>query len=186
MKRKLKFAAYAGIISLIMILPEMYLEEMLKGQPDALWIFNLEIFVYIIANISTVFIYYGFYLIGKDHNVATIVISSIIIVLLNFFWYTYQAFTIREVAASYNIVGGTVLVVFGLSRIVFGYGVFKIRNELGKLATTISVLEVVIGLFLMSIYAYLVGFVLSLAAAVIQIMFLFRLSKTYEEKTVSS
>jgi hypothetical protein len=179
MQNKLKIAAYAGLISLLVVPPEIFLEHMLNEHPDTQWLFILLIITYMISVSSTVLLYYGFYVIGSALDVSAITASSFIIILLNFFWYIFQAFTIQEPVAAYSIVGGTVLVVFGISRIVFGYGIFKVRDSLGRLATSIAVLEIVIGLFLISVILYLVGFVLSLAAAVLQIMLLLRLSGSF-------
>jgi len=66
--------------------------------------------------------------------------------------------------------------VFGASRLLFGYGVYRARAALGGLAMPITILELVIGLFLMSVKFYLIGFVLSLVAVVLQIMLLLRLA----------
>lgn len=184
MNNKLKIAAYAGIISILLIPPEIFLEHMLNENPGTQWIFILIIFIYIISVLSTIILYYGFYLIGHSINVPAIKISSSIIILLNLIWYIFQIFAIQEPIAFYNIFGGTVLVVFGISRIVFGYGVYKARTALGKPATSIAILEIVIGLFLISVVLYLVGFVLSLVVAVMQIMLLFRLSKSFDEEQV--
>ena len=177
MDKILRTAAYAGIISLILIPPEIILEHLHAEQPGNLWIFFPIVLIYMLAIGTSIFFYYGFYMIGQKLNIRAIMISSLIIILLNFFWYMFQFFTIRFSPETYNIIGGTVLVIFGISRIIFGIGIYKVRYSLGRLSTSISILEIVIGLFLISVLWYLVGFVLSLAAAVLQIMLLFRLSK---------
>jgi len=178
-------AAYAGILSLLFVPPEIFLENMLNDSPDTHWIFFLIIFVYIISVLTTVLLYYGFYLIGDKLHVPAIKISSSIIILLNFIWYIFQVFAIQEPISFYNIFGGTVLIVFGISRILFGYGIYKVRTTLGQLAKPIAILEIVIGIFLVSVLAYFVGFFLSIIAAILQIILLFRLSKSFDENLIS-
>jgi hypothetical protein len=181
--RKLKIAAYAGILSLLLVPPEIFLEHSLNENPRTQWILVSVIFIYILSVAFTVLLYYGFYLIGRELHDSAIVISCLIIILLNFVWYIFQAYAIQEPVSFYGLIGGAVLIVFGASRILFGYGVFRARTALGGLATPIAILEIVIGLFLITVKFYLVGFVLSLAAAVLQIMLLLRLSRFVDEET---
>ena len=173
---KLKIAAYAGILSLLFVPPEIFLEHTLNENPGTQWIFISVLVIYILSVSFTVLLYYGFCLIGRDLHVPAIVISSLIIILLNFVWYGFQVYAIQAPVSFYGLVGGAVLVVFGASRMLFGYGVFRARTGLGGLATPLAILEIVIGLFLISVKFYLVGFVLSLIAAVLQIVLLLRLS----------
>lgn len=183
MSKKLKIAAYAGILSLVLVPPEIFLEHMLNENPGTQWVFISIVFVYVFSVSCTVFLYYAFFLLGRELDVSAIVISSVIIILLNFIWYSFQVYAIRDPVAFYNLFGGAVLVVFGASRIVFGYGVYRARTALGGLATSLAVLEIVIGLFLITVRLYLVGFVLSLPAAVLQIMLLLGLSRSFDEET---
>ena len=181
MSKKLKLAAYAGLLSILLVPPEIFLEHIFNENPGTQWIFVFIIFIYILSVLSTVMLYYVFYLIGHTFNNPAIKISSLVIIMLNFIWYIFQIFAIQEPVAFYNIFGGAVLVVFGISRITFGYGILKIRAALGRLATPIAILEIVIGLFLISVMLYLVGFVISLIVAVLQIILLLRLSKSFDE-----
>lgn len=183
MSMKLKIAAYAGILSLLLVPPEIFLEHTLNENPGTQWIFISVVFIYILSVSFTVLLYYGFCLIGRELHVPAMVISSLTIILLNFVWYGFQVYAIQEPVSFYGLVGGAVLVVFGASRILFGYGVFRARTELGGLATPLAILEIVIGLFLISVKFYLVGFVLSLIAAVLQIVLLLRLSRSVDEET---
>ncbi len=178
MNIQLRLAALGGLISLFFIPPEIYLEHQLNIDPQAQWLLYIIIFIYVASVLSTVALYNGFYLIGKKFNIPAIVISCILIILLKIIWYVFQIFAIQEPISFYNIFGGTVLVVFGVSRIVFGYGIYKVRSELGKPSTSIAVLEILVGLFLISVIAYLGGLVLSLIVAILQIILLLRLSKS--------
>ena len=182
MSKKLKIAAWAGLLSILLVPPEIYLEHLLDEQPGTQWIFLLILCIYIISVLFTVLLYYGFYLIGKKFNAPFITISSLIIILLNFIWYIFQVFNLQEPIAFYNTFGGVVLIVFGLSRFAFGYGVYKIRNELGKPATSIAILEFVIGLFLVTLVVYFVGLLVSIVVAILQFILLMRLSKSLDDK----
>jgi hypothetical protein len=183
MSIRLKIAAYAGLLSLILIPPEIFLEQTLKQYPDELWLYYSVILIYVLTVLTTVLVYYGFYLIGNHFSARAIKISSLIIILLNFVWYTFQVVILEQPVTYYNIFGGTVLVVFGFSRILFGYGLYMIQDKVGQLAKPMAILEVVIGLFLISVIYYLGGFVLSLVVAVMQIILLLRLSKILGEST---
>ena len=184
MGKKLKIAAWAGLLSLVLVPPEIYLEHLLNEQPGMQWIFLLILCVYIISVLFTILLYYGFILVGKKYNAPFIIVSSLVMILLKFVWYIFQVFNLLEPIAFYNIFGGVVLVVFGLSRLGFGYGVYKIRDTLGKPATSIAVLEFVIGLFLVTIVVYFAGLLVSIVVAILQFILLMRLSKTLNDEPV--
>jgi hypothetical protein len=173
---RLKAAAYAGILSLLLIPPEIFLEESLRANPGTLWIFASISLIYILNVALAVVFYRGFILIGRRLDHSSIVVGSMIIILLNFAWYGFQVYALRGPVSFYGVYGGVVLVVFGASRLLFGHGIYRARDTLGGLAMPIAILELVIGLFLMSVRFYLVGFVLSLVAVVLQIMLLLRLA----------
>jgi hypothetical protein len=178
MKSWLKVAAYAGILSLVVIAPEIFLEEMFRQHPETHWLALLVVAIYVVSVGTTVLFYYGFCLLGHRFGAPAITMSSWVIILLNLIWYVFQVVALWQTFSFYNVFGGTVLVVFGASRLAFGYGVFRVRAALGRFATSIALLEVVIGLFLISVSLYLVGFVLSLVVAVLQIMLLLGLSRS--------
>ena len=181
MSRGLRAAAYAGILSLVVIAPEIFLEEMFRQQPERQWLALLVIAIYVVSVATTVLFYLGFCLLGRRFAAPAITYSSSLIILLNLVWYTFQVATLWRTSPYYSVFGGTVLVIFGLSKILFGYGIFMARDRLGRWATSIAVLEVVGGLFLLTVLWYLVGFVLSLVVTVLQIMLLLRLSRTIDE-----
>jgi hypothetical protein len=173
---RLKTAAYAGILSLLLIPPEIFLEETLRANPRTQWIRVSIVLIYILNVALSVVFYRGFILIGRLLDRPAIVVSSLMIILLSFAWYGFQVYALQGPVSFYGVYGGVVLVVFGASRLLFGYGVFRARAALGGLAMPITILELVIGLSLMSVKFYLIGFVLSLVAVVLQIMLLLRLA----------
>lgn len=176
MNARLKTAAYAGILSLLLIPPEIFLEESLRANPRTQWILVSIVLIYILNVALSVVFYRGFILIGRLLDRPAIVVSSLMIILLSFAWYGFQVYALRGPVSFYGVYGGVVLVVFGASRLLFGYGVYRARGALGGLAMPITILELVIGLFLMSVKFYLIGFVLSLVAVVLQIMLLLSLA----------
>ena len=176
MNARLKTAAFAGILSLLLIPPEIFLEETLRANPRTQWILVSIVLIYILNVALSVVFYRGFILIGRLLDRPAIVVSSLMIILLSFAWYGFQVYALRGPVSFYGEYGGVVLVVFGASRLLFGYGVYRARAALGGLAMPITILELVIGLFLMSVMFYLIGFVLSLVAVVLQIMLLLRLA----------
>ena len=176
MNARLKTAAFAGILSLLLIPPEIFLEETLRANPRTQWILVSIVLIYILNVALSVVFYRGFILIGRLLDRPAIVVSSLMIILLSFAWYGFQVYALRGPVSFYGVYGGVVLVVFGASRLLFGYGVYRARAALGGLAMPITILELVIGLFLMSVMFYLLGFVLSLVAVVLQIMLLLRLA----------
>jgi len=184
MSKKLKIAAWAGLLSLLLIPPEIYLEHVLDEQPGTQWIFILILCIYVISVLFTALLYYGFYLIGKRFNTPFLFISSIIIILLMIAWYIFQVFNLQEPIAFYSTFGGVILIIFGLSRIGFGYGLYEIRETLGTPATSIAILEFVIGLFLITLVVYFVGLLVSIVVTILQFILLIRLSKSLDDKPV--
>ena len=177
MSRILRIAAYGGIFSLILIPPEIYLEHILNENPGIKWLFPLIVIIYLISVLSTVALYYGFYRIGKTLSSSAIIASSLIIISLKIIWYVFQYFAIQEPISFFGLFGGIILVIFGISRIIFGYGIYKVRLKLGKPAISIAYFEFAIGLLLVPVFTYPGALFLSIIVSILQIILLFRLSK---------
>ena len=93
MQKKIKYAAFAGIIYLVSFLPELIFETLREyGHSDSSTS-TLLMITYIISALSTIFFFYGFIIIGNTFNNNLLVVGSIIIILTTIFYYLYSWYT---------------------------------------------------------------------------------------------
>ena len=116
---------------------------------------------YIISTVSTIFFYYGFIVIGNKLENNLLVVGSVIIILTTIFYYLYAWYTQDLVNIEEEIFGVSVLLLYGFSGIIFGFGLYRMRDVLGKLASIAGILEIVIGFFLVTVVLFFLGLILS-------------------------
>ena len=173
MQKKLKIAAYAGIVYLVSFLPEITLEALhdyyfMGGATKILLIGS-----YIIAILSTVVFFYGFIIIGNKYDDHLLVAGSYIIILTTIAYYFYSWQTMDLYAMEDDIFSTVVLLFYGFSGILFGIGLYRMRDPLGSLASIAGIIEIIIGICFVTIIPFLLGLVLSIPAIIIEILLLF-------------
>lgn len=182
MKKKIKISAYAGIAYLVAFLPEMILTILrdyyyVEGVSSTL----LKI-TYVISTISTILFFYGFILVGNAFNNNRLIVGSIIIILTTIFYYMYEWYAIDQYTIEENIVGVSALLLYGFAGIVFGLGLYKIREVLGTLASAAAVLEIIVGFFFVTVILFFIGLILSIPAVILEILLLLKAAELSEFK----
>ena len=97
MQKKLKIAAFAGIVYLVSFLPELTLEIMRDYYHTGGATKTFLLFFYILSTLSTVFFYYGFVVIGNKFDNHLLVVGqnnwsfgvTFIWILRYCFWYRF-------------------------------------------------------------------------------------------------
>jgi hypothetical protein len=189
MQKKIKIAAFAGIVYLVSFLPELTFETMREfGDSDGITSFFL-IISYIISTVSTIFFFYGFIVIGNKLENNLLVVGSFIIILTTIFYYLYSWYTIDLInfEEEGKIFGVSVLLLYGFSGIVFGIGLYKTREFLGKLASAAAILEIIVGFFLVTVVLFFLGLILSIPTIILEILLLLKVaqSEVFREETLS-
>jgi len=174
MEKKIRFAAYAGIVYLISFLPELIFETLHELGHSNGFTSTLLMISYIVSALSTVFFFYGFIIIGNKHENNLLVVGSIIIILTTIFYYLYSWYTIDLVKIEEEVFGISVLLLYGFSGIVFGIGLFRLRDIFGKLAAAAAILEIIIGVLLVTVVLFFLGLIISIPAIILEIFLLLK------------
>jgi hypothetical protein len=187
MQKKIKFAAFAGIIYLISFLPELIFETLQEYGQSNDFTSTLLMISYVVSTLSTVFFFYGFIVIGNKFENNLLVVGSIIIILTTIFYYLYCWYTLDLVNIEEEVFGVSVLLLYGFSGIVFGFGLYKMRDILGKLASSAAILEIVVGFFLITVFLFFIGMILSIPATILEILLLLKAAELdkFKENSVN-
>ena len=66
------------------------------------------------------------------------------------------------------------LLLYGFSGIVFGIGLYRMREVLGKLSLFAGILEIIVGFFFITVVLFFIGLILSIPAIILEILLLFK------------
>lgn len=174
MQKRFKYSAFAGIIYLISFLPELIIETITEFQAPDATTSTLLMITYIISTLSTIFFLYGFIILGNEYKIDLLIVGSIIIILTTIFYYIYAWYTLDLPAIEEDIVGISVLLLYGFSGIVFGLGIYKLKLQFGNLASVAGILEIIIGVFFVTVVLFFLGLIISIPAIILEILLLFK------------
>jgi hypothetical protein len=174
MQKKLKFAAFAGIIYLVSFLPEIIIETLKEFGHDNGFLSTFLMITYVVSALSTLFFFYGFIVIGNKFDNNLLVVGSVIIILTTIFYYLYAWYTIDLVNIEEEVFGVSVLLLYGFSGLVFGFGLYKMRDIMGKIAAVAAILEIIGGFFLITIILFFIGLIISIPAIILEILLLLK------------
>jgi len=132
---------------------------------------------YIVSTLSTIFFYAGFIVLGNKYKNNLLLVGALIIILTTIFYYIYEWYTVDISEVEKNIVGASALLLYGFSGIVFGVGLYRIKDVFGYLASAAAILEITIGIFFVTIVLFLLGLILTIPAIIFEILLLFKASE---------
>ena len=176
MQNKLRFAAFAGIVYLVSFLPELTAEIIHEYQGGTAFTSFILMITYIVSLVATIAFLYGFIIIGNKLKNNLLVVGAIIIILTSIFYYVYSWYTLDMYEVEDKIFGGSVLLLYGFSGILFGAGIYQLRLKLGGLASTAGILEIIIGISFVTIVLFLLGLILSIPAVILEVLLLLRVA----------
>lgn len=178
MQKKIKLAAFAGIIYLVSFLPEIIFETMLEFGEGGGGTTAFLLIAYIVSAVSGVLFYYGFIVIANKLENNLLFVASFIIILTTIFYYLYSWYTIDLIDIEEEIFGVSVLLLYGFSGILFGLGLYRTRDILGNLASTAGILEMIVGFFLVTVILFFLGLILSIPAIIIEVLLLLKIAQS--------
>jgi hypothetical protein len=178
MQKKIRFAAFAGIIYLVSFLPELIFETQRELGHSNSFTSTLLMISYLISALSTIFFFYGFIIIGNKFENNLLVVGSIIIILTTIFYYLYSWYTMGQVKIEEEVFGVSVLLLYGFSGLVFGFGLIKMKELLGKLALVTGILEIIVGFFLITVVLFFLGLIISIPTIILEILLLLKVAES--------
>ena len=182
----------AGIIYLVIGIIEMVLDlerielEAMGILPDELGE-DLSIPLYIGVKVTS-FVSYACLVIGIS-AVATIFNNYLLRIAAWLMVAAYFAVSLVDIGTLYFYLGDTetmillsgVSIIMGGVGIVFGVGLFKLQDGMGRAALGAGILEFIIGAFYVTVVLFFISYLLTVPAIILEIILLFK-AETYIRK----
>ena len=176
-RRKLNIAWIFGIVYFLIGFIETIADFYQFSDDNSFLNTSIYIIIKGISAISFVFFFFGFYTIAKKYNNQLLKIITILLMLL---------FVISNCidALSSNILDDTVVVRlliecvgFGGLQLIFGIGMYQLKDKIGQLAQVTGIFEIVVGASLVTVILATLGVFLLIPTIIIEIILLYRLAK---------
>lgn len=181
----LRFAWIAGIVYLIMGFPEAIL-EVSRFEGESWGFLNFwrpsagTISVYVLVKVIS-FVAFGFFLIGFHRlgtlfNNSILKISAYLMLSIQFLIGFLDVITLLlnwddDLILSIMIAG---MISIGGVGVVFGIGLIKVQDSMGKLALIAGIFEIAIGFFFITVVMFFFSMMLSIPATIIEIVLLYK------------
>ncbi|MDD5055009.1 MAG: hypothetical protein PHZ00_01945 [Candidatus Peribacteraceae bacterium] len=185
MSRQLRFAGIAGILSVILGIPEIYFETIKINQPLGMELATLYILTLFLSMILYVVVCSGFVTLAKKTQNVPLHVSSYILMILSigYFLYMLLSLTIVDIHAVLNVLIAVLMLVFvGAANIPFGIGILQLGPRFGSLATWLGALEIISGISLLSVIFSFIGILLIIPVAILGSILLFRAAGSFDVK----
>lgn len=176
-KMKLNLAWIFGIVYFVIGFIETAADFYQFSGDDSLLNTTIYAVIKLVSAISFVFFFLGFYTIAKKYNnqlLKVISITLIAVLVLNNCLDVFNMGYLNEITAIRLIIE---CIVFGGLQLVFGIGLFQLKDKLGQLAQVIGIFEIVVGASLATVIFASLGVLLLIPTIIIEITLLYRLAK---------
>ena len=174
--RDVEKMAYVGILSLIFLVPQMTLMVWKMITDFTGTILVVYHIINVLGFITGTYFMWGFKILSKktDNQLLSVsVISIIIFSLLTLLLDMFSLYVPESITAVKSI---AILVMGGVLSIFLGIGLLKLNKELGVLATTTGVLNIISGACYITIIFSFVSVVIIFPLGILDIILLFKAS----------
>jgi hypothetical protein len=181
MDKILRYAAYAGIIYLILDVPLVALEVMKIFEPLSGYLLMAYVALTAASGIAGIIIYWGFKILGEKTQNKLLELVSLAGILSIFLFTGYSlADTLMDLGELIELaLGGIMLIGLGLFSIIFGIAVIKLKDKFGNLATILAITEIVTGIGMATILLSPLALLTAIIASILEIIILWKASNTY-------
>lgn len=180
MNKILKYAAIAGILSIITLFPLTFLEILKSLDKLEGGLISLYIFVLLVALILYVIFVWGFKIIGEKYQNNLLKIASFVLIVIAII---YQGLLIlASILPAFDNIFVQILpaVLMGAAMIPFGIGLLRLKMQFGSVATAAGVIEIISGISFLTVLLSLIGVLLFIPDYILLVIILFRAVKKLE------
>ena len=128
-----------------------------------------------ISAISFVLFFNGFYTIGKVYDNQLLKIVTIFLMSLFVISNCIDVFSIHLLDETIAVRIIIECIVFGILQLVFGIGVYQLKDKIGQLAQINGILEIIIGASLATVIFASLGVFLLIPTIIVEVILLYRL-----------
>lgn len=175
-RRMLNLAWIFGVIYFVLGFIETAADFYQFSGDDSFLNTTIYTVIKFISAISFALFFLGFYTIGKVYNHQLIKFVSITLILLLVTSNCIDVFSsdVIDETIAFRLVLESI--VFGGLQLMFGIGLYQMKDKLGRLAQVNGVLEIIVGACLATVLLATLGMFLLIPTIIIEIILLYRLA----------
>ncbi len=177
MNKTIKYAAFAGIVSLIAVIPTIVL-EVIKGRKElsGLLLTSYIAFALVVHLVDLVY-FWGFKIIGEKTKNKILLVSAYILLVFTVFSFLQVVLEQFFMVLDNIIIGVLILIVFGAIHIPFGIGILKLKKQFGGIATAAGVMTIITGASFLTFILSFIGLILLIPMIILHVVLLFKAAK---------
>ena len=176
-KGKLNLAWVFGIVYFIIGFIETAADFYQFTGDDSILSTSFYIVIKGISAISFVLFFNGFYTIGKVYDNQLLKIVTLFLISLFVISNCIDVFSMHLLDETIAIRIIIECIVFGILQLVFGIGIYQLKNKIGQLAQINGILEIIVGASLATVIFASLGVFLLIPTVIIEVILLHRLTK---------
>lgn len=180
MHKILKYAAIAGILSLIILIPWAVLEILKSLNKLGGGLISLYIFVLFVALILYVIFVWGFKIIGEKYQNNLLKIASFVLIAIAIIYHSLLILALISPAFDNTFIQILPVVLMGAAMIPFGIGLLRLKMQFGSVATATGVIEIISGISFLTVLLSLIGALLFIPNYILLVIILFKAVKKLE------
>ncbi|MBI2545891.1 hypothetical protein HYV81_01815 [Candidatus Woesearchaeota archaeon] len=177
MDKSLRYAAVAGIISLLSLVPVIIfdiLKEFGRANQKFLFIYIALSFISIAAYLIFM---WAFKIIGEKTKNTLLVAMAYLTIILSVLFYLYDMLGLLYPSLDNVFMGVAILILSGIVGIPYGIAQLRLKKKLGGVATAAGVLNIITAACFITVLLAVVGLLLLIPTAIVEIVLVFRASK---------
>lgn len=176
----LKISWIAGIFNLALTIPEVVMFVIREDSQLDPSFHNIFIIISLLSMATIVFFLAGFIVISNKLNNSLLLIATILLIAFEIIESGYDIFSLfLPDIADERIIEGTFSVLFGFIAIMFGIGLFRLRNEFGFTALAAGALNIITGFTFAIIVLFFIGFILLIPTMLVEIYLLYKAARKF-------
>lgn len=176
-KRILNLAWIFGIVYFVIGFIETAADIYQFTDDDSSLNTSIYIILKLISAISFVFFFIGFYTIAKMYGSQLLKIVTILLILFFVLSNCVDVFSMHLIDETIAVRIIIECLIFGGLQLVFGIGMFQLKDKLGTLAQINGILEIVVGASLATVIFASLGVFLLIPTVIIEVILLYQLAK---------
>lgn len=177
MHKTLKYAAISGILSLIILIPQIVfavLNSLNKFQGNLMSLYILVLFASLILYIVLI---WGFKIIGERYQNNLLKIGSYLLIIAAIIVYGCFVLALAFPILDNIVVSIIEITLLGAATIPFGIGLLRLKVQFGGIATAAGVIEIISGISFLTVLLSPIGILLSIPDYILAVIILFRAAK---------
>ena len=182
-----RFTWIVGVLQLLNLIPLVFWKDYQSSIPIGDMSFKTYTLFPLLHIIVGTLFYYGFYVWGKHCRIKPLMISSIILILIIPLSEILLILNLYDAISYSKTTSLVITIIIGLNRILFGAGIFQIRNHAKQLVFVTGVLMVFAGLLYIIPFdsIQITGTILYFPVLILLILLLYRESKVLLEASTT-